>query len=464
MSVSPEAYLSGGYAPLRVEREQAQLEIEGSVPETLNGTFYRIGPSPQFAPRGRYNPLNGDGMVHAFHIANGRVSYRNHWVRTQRWLLEHAAGRALFGTSGVPSDNDPSVSGKPTDGVANTNVVWHGGRLLALEEGNAPFAIDPVTLDTIGRWTFDGRLPRNMTAHPKIDPETQEMIFIANFQNLRAPKDVGLHVVNASGALTHSETVTGPFPALIHDFALTKDFIVIAFCPVTVSLRRAMEGGPLIAWEPRLGTQIALRSRHDDALRWFEAPAQMAWHMMNAFNERDRIFVDVCPQEAPMFPTADGAPPSEAKAAQFLTRWELDWTKPGHCAARRLGEKPCEYPRCDERRTARAYRFGYVASFGGPGTGDIFQRGLGRYDHDNESWEFWSAGERAAVAEPVFVPARADAPEGEGFVLTNVFDGTRNTSHLAILDAQAIERGPIARAHLDHHVPVGFHAAWKPAL
>ena len=64
-------------------------------------------------------------------------------------------------------------------------------------------------------------------------------------------------------------------------------------------------------------------------------------------------------------------------------------------------------------------------------------------------------------AEPVFVPRHRDAREGEGYLLTNVFDEDRNASYLAIFDAEDIERGPIAQAHLDHRVPVGFHGLWR---
>src|SRR5579863_2924142 len=163
---SSNRYLSRGYEPIRMECDSAHLIVEGEVPKELDGTFYRIGPNPQFEPRGIYNPLNGDGMVHAFRLHQGRVSYRNRWVRTQQWTLERAAGRALFGTSGMPSDADPSVAGMRTDGVANTNLVWHANKLLALEEGHGPIEIDRETLDTIGAWSFEERLPRNMTAHP----------------------------------------------------------------------------------------------------------------------------------------------------------------------------------------------------------------------------------------------------------------------------------------------------------
>lgn len=128
-----DPYMSKGFAPIRFECDYAHLGIEGTIPADLNGSFYRIGPNPQFVPRGRYNPLNADGMIHAFHIRNGEVSCRNRWVRTQQWTMEREAGRALFGAPGDPTGSDPSVDGMPTDGVANTNLVWHGGRLLALE-------------------------------------------------------------------------------------------------------------------------------------------------------------------------------------------------------------------------------------------------------------------------------------------------------------------------------------------
>ena len=127
----------------------------------------------------------------------------------------------------------------------------------------------------------------------------------------------------------------------------------------------------------------------------------------------------------------------------------------------RLSDERCEYPRIDERHIGQNYRHGYVACIGGPGSDDIFHRGIGHFDHSTGRMRIYAAGPRCAVAEPVFVPKRDDSSEGEGYLLTNVFDEDRNASHLAIFDAEEIERGPIARAHLDHRVPVGFHGSWR---
>ena len=139
-------FFSGNYAPVTFEADAPDLPLRGELPKDLAGTLYRNGPNPQFAPRDpNHHWFVGDGMIHAFHIADGRVSYRNRWVRTPKWEVEHAARKALFGSWGNPTTTDPSVLAKD-GGVANTNIVWHAGKLFALEEGHRPFALDPESL------------------------------------------------------------------------------------------------------------------------------------------------------------------------------------------------------------------------------------------------------------------------------------------------------------------------------
>ncbi len=40
--------------------------------------------------------FDGDGMLHAVRISDGRASYSNSYVQTTRLTKERAAGRALF--------------------------------------------------------------------------------------------------------------------------------------------------------------------------------------------------------------------------------------------------------------------------------------------------------------------------------------------------------------------------------
>ncbi|HEY1615030.1 MAG TPA: carotenoid oxygenase family protein, partial [Rhizomicrobium sp.] len=233
-------YLAGNFAPVRSEDDFAELPLTGKFPAALSGTFYRNGPNPQFEPRDAHHWFAGDGMIHAFTLAGGRASYRNRYVRTPKWTLEHEAGGALFGTFGNPMTGDPSVHGKDS-GVANTNIVWHAGKLLALEEGHQPFAIDPRTLAPEGYVPYAGAAHR-FTAHPKTDPETGELVFFGYmagdgfFSN-----KVAYGTVDRSGTVTRLDTFEAPFTSMIHDFFVTRNHVAFPVLPLTGSLERVMQ-------------------------------------------------------------------------------------------------------------------------------------------------------------------------------------------------------------------------------
>lgn len=456
----PNPLLSGAFEPLGAELDLDTLAVDGELPADLEGVLYRIGPNPQFDPIAPYNPLQGEGMVHAFRIGGGRVAYRNRWVRTRRWMLEREAGRALFATTD-PRLSDPSVAGVDGQGAANTHVVAHGGRLLALEEGHPPIALDPDTLETLGPCDFDGRLQGPMTAHPRICPRTGEMLAFTNLPSRAFDGALAIFWADAGGRITRAERIAGPYPALVHDFAITADHLVFVVCPLTISLQRLRAGGPPVAWEPALGAWVGLMRRTGPAeVRWLPAPTAMVWHLMNAFEDEGGVQLDLCRQEAPAFPSAGGAPPPESALRQHLARWTVHPTDETPITERRLSEVVCEYPRIDERRTGASYRYGYVAAEGGPGTGDLPHRALGRYDHHTGEMRLWRAPAGNAVSEPVFAPRPGSADEGDGWLLATVCDEHRPASFLAVFDAKAVEAGPIARAHLGHRVPLGFHGSW----
>ena len=177
----PTPFLNFPYGAIQMECEANDLIVEGEIPSDLNGTLYRAGPNQRFAPRGDYHLFAGDGMVHAFHIKDGKANYNNRWVRTAKFNIEDKEGRCVINAMN-PFDCEPEYSDfvlTDKEGLANTATVWHGGRLLVMEEGHRPYELDPVTLESIGSWDFRGKLQTAMTAHPKIDPDTGEMIFFA---------------------------------------------------------------------------------------------------------------------------------------------------------------------------------------------------------------------------------------------------------------------------------------------
>ncbi len=457
--------LKEGFAPINMECDVYDMVVEGEIPQALRGTFYRNGPNPQFAPRGDYHWFGGDGMIHAFHLADGKASYKNRWVKTKKWQVEHEAGRSLFSAFN-PLDNDESVAGMETDGLANTNIVWHGGKLLALEEAHAPFELDPVTLESVGAHTFGGKLQGPMTAHPKIDPENGEMLFFGYNIDGMLSENMSFHVVDKDGNLVRSETFKAPYSAMVHDFMVTKDHVIFPIMPLTGSLERAMQGAPVYAWEPEKGVHIGIMPRNGSVkdLRWFRGEPGYVFHPMNAHSDGDKVVCDVCEfEQAPLFPGPDGTPGDPNKAIPRLTRWSFDLANnTDDYKWERLDDIACEFPRLDERRTGLSYRHGYVACDTRPKFKVGGFNAIAHVDHKTGAMDLYDVGEACATNEPIFVPASDDAPEGKGFLLANVYDANRLASHLVILDAQNVSAGPLAKAYLDHRVPFGFHGNWRP--
>ncbi len=454
-------YLSGNFAPILMECDAHDLPVLGELPRALRGTLYRNGPNPQYAPRdAHYHWFIGDGMVHAFHIEDGRVRYRNRWVRTNKFQREQAAGHALFGSWGNPATTDPSVLGQ-NDGVANTNILWHGGRLLALEEADLPIELDSESLATRGDVDYGGKLDGAMTAHPKIDPVTGEMVFFAYSADGPFTPGIRYGVVDRDGRMQRLERFEAPFPSMVHDFMVTQNHVLFPILPLTGSMERAMRGEPAYAWEPKLGSHIGIMPRSGGAaqIRWFRGEACYVFHVMNAWESGSRIIADVMQYDtAPLFnPDANGA-------RARLCRWTFDMAGKSDGFTREyLDDMPGEFPRFDERFSTLPYRHGYFAFRQHESSGRGSYDGLAHIDLHSGKRVTHVLPEGDAVSEPVFVPRAADSAEGDGWLLATVYRGAEARSDLAVYEAGALADGPVATVPLSHRVPFGFHGNWLGA-
>jgi carotenoid cleavage dioxygenase-like enzyme len=453
-------YLAGAFAPIRSE-DDFELQVWGELPAGLNGTLYRNGSNPQFEPREpEYHWFSGDGMIHAFTLEDGRARYRNRWVRTEKWLAENAAGRALWGGFD-PMQADESVRGQDSGGVANTSVVMHAGRLLALEEGHAPFEIEPGTLASLGTYDLGGKV----TAHPKTDPVTGELVFFAysDEPGFFSPK-VSWGVADADGRLLRRETIETPYCSMIHDFMVTEGHVLVPVLPLTGCLNRAMRGLPAFAWDPEQPALVGVMRRDAGAasLRWFNTGACYVFHVLNAYETPTTLVADVMRYDtAPLFPLADGR--RGDKSAAYLVRWTFDLTGASDAIKEeRLDDLAGEFPRLDERRAGLDHRHGWFAgSLRRPGV--AVADTLAHYDFAKARRRDFVLPEGDAASEPVFVPAAPDAPEGEGWLLSVAYRGGEDLSELLVFDAQDLAAGPVGGARLPRRVPHGFHGAWVGA-
>jgi carotenoid cleavage dioxygenase len=470
-----QKFLSGNFGPWQMEGEVHELPVVGEIPRELNGAYYRNGPNPQFAPRGDYHWFDGDGMIHGFFLEDGRCSYRNRWVRTDRFEREREAGAALFGGLADMTSGSPTVEGVSSN-AANTNIVWHGGRLLALWEAGPPTELDPISLETRGLHDFDGALVRKidpalagnadgvvpgiMTAHPKIDPDTGEM-FMFGYSPI-APHFM-LMVVDADGRLVRSEEIAVPYSSMVHDFIVTEEHIILPIFPAAFDIAAVAETGSALVWRPELGTHIGVMPRNGSSedVVWIESDPCYVFHPMNARSEGQRVIAEVCRYPKLPFFGVEGAETGQ------LYRWTLDLAS-GTVKEEPLDDLPAEFPRFDERFAGKAYRHGYTGCGANPLDTESFDSSPG---FDSVAHFDWETGARKvhtvsggdSFGEPVFVPRSADAAEGDGFLLVLCHRAAENRSDLLILDAQNVDADALATVQLPHRVPYGFHGNWRPA-
>ena len=223
----PDILIYRGYsAPVRMETDVYDLEVEGTIPPELNGVYFRNSADPQYPPLlGKDLFLNGDGMIHSVRFENGHVDLKTRYVKTEKLALERKARRALFGAYRNSFTDDPLVAGKES-GTANTAVLWHHGKLYAIKESQRPMQLDPHTLETLGLWDFNGQLKsKTFTAHPKLDPETGEAIAFGYNTAGVASNEVEIFTISPEGNIVRSEVFAAPYPSMIHDFHVSRNYI-----------------------------------------------------------------------------------------------------------------------------------------------------------------------------------------------------------------------------------------------
>jgi carotenoid cleavage oxygenase len=457
MMVTPNPFLQGNFAPVAEEVTAQDLPVTGTLPPELDGRYLRIGPNPS----GEYDPETyhwflGDGMVHGIRLHAGRAEwYRNRVVR---------------GETSSP----------------NTNVIGHGGRLLAIvEAGGLPVAMSP-DLDRMSDWDCDGALATGFTAHPKVDTATGELHSVSYAPGL---PHLRYDVLDGAGKAIHAaELPVEGFP-MVHDMALTDTRIVLLDLPVTLSMAalEQWEGSAPMSyqrfpmrWNEEHPSRVGILPRQGgpDDVTWVEAPRCYVFHVLNAYDDvpgdpHSPITMDVVRYDHMFRDELRG--PSDT--APRLVRWSIDVAR-GRVSEQELSDLSVEFPRVDPARTGRAHRFGWFAGVGADGlvlTDDVrrsplrgFEMGpLVKVDTQTGATTRHDYGTGRVTGEPAFVArpgaAGEDSAEDDGWILSVVHDATTDRSELVVLDAGDMAAAPIARVHLPQRVPFGFHGNWVSA-
>ncbi|USP80527.1 hypothetical protein yc1106_07801 [Curvularia clavata] len=480
-------FFNGFNKPSRLEADILELETTGTIPKDINGTFFRIQPDHRFPPLFEEDThFNGDGSVSAFRFENGHVDFRQRYVHTDRFKAETKARRALLGRYRNPYTDNEMVRGIIRT-ASNTNIIFWRGVLLAMKEDGPPFAMDPITLETIGRYDFDGQVQSpTFTAHPKFDPDTGEMVcygYEAGGDGHDASCDIVVYTISKEGKKTEECWYKAPFCGMIHDCAITKNYLILPLTPLKVNTERLKKGGNHFAWDPNEDQWYGIVPRRNgkpEDIVWLRADNGFHGHVAGSYEDSDgKIVVDLTVASDNVFyffppDTETDAPSTLLRPNKLVSdtyRWAFDPHSPANTRVQphKLFGNNGEFSRIDDRVLTKKYNHFWQCNIDrgkpydiakcGPPAGGLFNV-LGHFEWDTGRQDVYWAGPTCTFQEPVFVPkesSSADFKEGEGYImaLLNHLDVLRND--ILIFDAQNLAQGPLAIVHLPVKLRLGLH-------
>jgi all-trans-8'-apo-beta-carotenal 15,15'-oxygenase len=322
-------------------------------------------------------------------------------------------------------------------------------------------------------------LPHDLTtyaAHSKIDPQNGDWLHFG----ILFGREPHLHVTvfGRSGGLRSHRSFPMPRYSYMHDWFVTDRYLVFNFQPVEIhfwgflfGLRSLVDS---LRWNPAAGGLLMVVEREGNAAPVFlETPPLFMWHSVNAYTEKGEIIADFIGYENPdHFLGPDPAAFALMKGRQGdhkfpgkVRRFVIDPGKRG-VAGEIIADDNFEFPRINELHLCHRYRFCYITR-GKPG--EFFVSLISRVDMATGNISNYDFGKTSFCSEPLFVPVpgrgyEPDAAEERGWLLTEVYDGSTLTSYLAVLRAERVSDGPLAKIHLSHHAPFSYHGWWSADL
>ncbi|XP_009131600.1 9-cis-epoxycarotenoid dioxygenase NCED2, chloroplastic [Brassica rapa] len=477
-TADPSVQIAGNYFPVSECPVRQFLTVEGTIPDSIDGVYVRNGANPMFDPIAGHHLFDGDGMVHAIKITNGSASYACRFTKTERLIQEKRLGRPVFpkaigelhGHSGIARlmlfyarGLCGLVNNQNGVGVANAGLVYFNNRLLAMSEDDLPYQLKITQtgdLETVGRYDFDGQLKSTMIAHPKLDPVTKELHALS-YDVVRKPY-LKYFRFSPDGVKSPEVEIPLETPTMIHDFAITENFVVIPDQQVVFKLGEMMAGNSPVVFDggkvSRLGIMPKDATEASEII-WVNSPETFCFHLWNAWESPETeevVVIGSC-----MSPADSIFNERDESLKSVLTEIRINLrTRESTRRAMLVDELNLEIGMVNRNRLGRETRFAFLA------IADPWPKvsGFAKVDLVTGEIEKYVYGDEKYGGEPFFLPSGSvdgGDNEDDGYIFCHVHDEEKETSELQIINAVDLKLE--ATIKLPSRVPYGFHGTFVDA-
>ncbi|CAM8992050.1 unnamed protein product [Rhodiola kirilowii] len=475
-TADPKVQIAGNFSPVPEQPVKHNLSVIGTIPKCINGVYARNGANPLFEPTAGHHFFDGDGMVHAVKISNGQASYACRFTETQRFVQEKDLGRPIFpkaigelhGHSGIARlmlfyarGAFGLVDQNQGTGVANAGLVYFNGKLLAMSEDDLPYHVEITPsgdLKTTGRYDFEGQLKSTMIAHPKVDPVSGEL-FALSYDVIQKPY---LKYFKFSADGKKSEDVEIPLAeaTMMHDFAITENFVVIPDQQVVFKLQEMVSGGSPVVYDKEKTSRFGILDKDaKDAtnIQWVDVPDCFCFHLWNAWEEPETdeiVVIGSCmtPPDS-IFNESDEGLKSVLSEIRLNLKTGKSTRKPIISESEQVN---LEAGMVNRNKLGRKTKYAYLA------IAEPWPKvsGFAKVNLSTGEVKKYIYGEEKYGGEPLFLPANNNisGAEDEGHILTFVHDEKNWKSELHIINAMTMKVEAIVK--LPSRVPYGFHGTF----
>nr|AMQ13155.1 9-cis-epoxycarotenoid dioxygenase [Oxytropis ochrocephala] len=474
-TADPKVQIAGNFAPVPEHPATQNLPITGKIPKCIDGVYVRNGANPLYEPVAGHHFFDGDGMVHAVKFTNGSVSYSCRFTETHRLSQEKALGRPVFpkaigelhGHSGIARlllfyarSMFGLVDGSHGMGVANAGLVYFNNRLLAMSEDDIPYQIRITPngdLNTVCRYDFDNQLKSTMIAHPKVDP-VDNNLYALSYDVVQKPY-LKYFRFDSNGVKSPDVEIPLDEPTMMHDFAITENFVIVPDQQVVFRLTEMIRGGSPVVYNKEKVSRFGVLSKNasdSSEMIWIDAPDCFCFHLWNAWEEPETdeiVVIGSCMTPADsIFNECD----ESLKSVLSEIRLNLKTGKSTRRAIIKESEQVnLEAGMVNRNKLGRKTQFAYLAlaepwpKVSGFAKVDLFSGEVKKYIY----------GEGRFGGEPLFLPRDVNSEnEDDGYILTFVHDEKEWKSELQIVNAMTMKLE--ASIQLPSRVPYGFHGTF----
>ncbi|GAB4846705.1 9-cis-epoxycarotenoid dioxygenase nced1, chloroplastic [Ancistrocladus abbreviatus] len=477
-TADPRVQIAGNFAPVPEHPVEQNLPVTGKIPDCIRGVYVRNGANPLHEPVAGHHFFDGDGMIHAVTFNHdASASYACRFTETNRFVQERALGRPIFpkaigelhGHSGIARlllffsrglfgilDQSKGI------GVANAGLVYFDDRLLAMSEDDLPYQvrITPAgDLETVGRYDFTGQLKSTMIAHPKIDPVSGEL-FALSYDVVKKPY---LKYFKFSPEGIKSPDVEIPLnePTMMHDFAITDNFVVIPDSQMVFKLQEMIRGGsPVVCKKDKVSRFGVLPKHAADAaeIKWVDVPDCFCFHLWNAWEDTENdeiVVIGSCMTPADsVFNECDEQLSSVLSEIRLNLKTLKSTCRPISPEAEQVN---LEAGMVNRNYLGRKAQFAYLA------IAEPWPKvsGFAKVDLSTGEIKKFIYGEGKYGGEPFFVPRDSTINSGredDGYIVSFVHDENEWKSELQIVNAMDLRLE--ASIELPSRVPYGFHGTF----